>query len=181
METEISANPVAVRSRNQIIQALFDLMQENSYQEITIKEIAYESKLVRRTFYGHFSSKDDVIKAHLNDLFARYKKDLSAFEELDPYSVGKHFFELMLQNKATFMLLRKHNLSIPIDHLENHFQELNETFSTGQKQTDLPKELHSFVTAYFAGGLLNVLNKWIDKGMTQTPHEMALFFTHMAK
>ncbi|MBE2221274.1 MAG: TetR/AcrR family transcriptional regulator [Anaerolineae bacterium] len=84
METQASTNPVAVRSRHQIIQALFDLMQESPYQNITIKEIAYKSNLVRRTFYGHFSSKEDVIKAYLNDLFARYMANLATLEALEP-------------------------------------------------------------------------------------------------
>ena len=56
-----SKNPSAVFSKSQIQSALFDLMDRIPYEKITVKEILYESKVARKTFYRNFDSKDDVL------------------------------------------------------------------------------------------------------------------------
>ena len=54
-------NPSAIRSRKEISEALLKLMQEHPYSDISVKQIVMETKLVRKTFYLNFTSKDDVL------------------------------------------------------------------------------------------------------------------------
>ena len=61
-------NRASLRSRRLIITALLELMEDHPFIEITIREIADKADLVRRTFYGHFSSKDDVLRSHIDSL-----------------------------------------------------------------------------------------------------------------
>ena len=180
MKSGISSNPTAIRSRNQIIHALFDLMQEISYQEITIKEIAFKANVVRRTFYRHFATKEDVIRSYLDDLFSKYISKLMAFEEIDTYLIAKVFFETALQHREILLLLRENEITIPVDLLENYHRELGETFSIRYECLDLSEEFIAYANAHFAGGLLNVLNKWIDEGMALSPEEMAELFDYIS-
>lgn len=147
MGSQYSSNPAAIRSRNQIIEALFDLMKDIPYPEITIKEIAFKANVVRRTFYRHFASKEVVISNHLDDLFASYIRKLLAFEKPDTYVVAKDFYEVALQHKETFFLLRKNHLSIPVNQLENYHRELNKTLSIRYEQIDLSKEIYTYATS----------------------------------
>lgn len=177
----VRSNPVAVRSKNRIVDALFGLMKTIPYREITIKEIAHHAKLVRRTFYGHFSSKDDVIRFFSDRLFADFMVGLRAFEKLDTFLVAKKFFELSLANKEILVLFRKNDLLIPIDQLEGYHRELKDVFFCDALESNLLAEDYEIAVAYYAGGLLNVLNKWIDEGMERTPEEMATIFDFLLK
>lgn len=179
MKSTNSSNPAAIRSINQIIQALFDLMKDIPYQEITIKEIAFNANVVRRTFYRHFASKEDVIDKHLDDLFANYIRKLLILEKPDTYSLAKVFFETALQHKETLLLLRKNHLSIPVNQLEIYHRELNKTLSIRRDLIDLSEKYYAYATSYFAGGLLNVLNRWIDDGMNLPPEELGELFVSL--
>ena len=55
-----SKNPSAIRSKQEITDALLALMEKYPYNEISVKQIVLETGLVRKTFYRNFSSKDDV-------------------------------------------------------------------------------------------------------------------------
>ena len=55
-----SKNPSALRSKQEITDALLALMEKYPYNEISVKQIMLETGLVRKTFYRNFSSKDDV-------------------------------------------------------------------------------------------------------------------------
>ena len=44
-----SKNPSAMRSKQQIINALLHLMEQYPYNEITVKQIIFETDLVRKT------------------------------------------------------------------------------------------------------------------------------------
>ena len=55
-------NPIAIRSQECLSDALLDLMKENDYSKISIKDICGTAGLSRQTFYQFFNSKDDVIR-----------------------------------------------------------------------------------------------------------------------
>ena len=180
MKSRISSNPLAIRSRNQIVEALFDLMRDIPYQAITIKEIAFKANVVRRTFYRHFATKEDVIECYLDDLFSKYIGKLLVLEQIDTFTIAKVFFETALEHREILLLLRENHISIPVNLLENYHRELNETFSFRFVQLDLSQEFFEYATAHFAGGLLNVLNKWVDDGMALSPKDMAELFVFIS-
>ena len=179
MRNENSTNPVALRSREQIIQALLELMQENEYSKITIKEIVFKAQLVRRTFYGHFAAKDDVLQAYFEDMGETYFKDIGEYTEFDIYLFVKRAFEMAYENKDAFFALRKSKFSFPLHLLETYQGTLNSTYPERITDTNFAAKYQPFVVSYLAGGLLNVVNKWIDNGMLQSPQEMAELFVYL--
>lgn len=48
-------------TRHYIVQALFKLMQEYSYEKINVTDIVQKAGVGRATFYRYFKSKEDVI------------------------------------------------------------------------------------------------------------------------
>ena len=65
-------HPSAARSRQWLTAALWALMQEKPFARITISEIAERAQLSRRTFYRNFSSKEELLAAHLHALVLRH-------------------------------------------------------------------------------------------------------------
>ncbi|MGL6299693.1 TetR/AcrR family transcriptional regulator [Streptococcus iniae] len=55
-------NSIAMKSRQELIQALLRLMKNNNYQLITVSEISDEAQLSRRTFYRIYDSKNDILE-----------------------------------------------------------------------------------------------------------------------
>ncbi|XCY69997.1 helix-turn-helix domain-containing protein [Streptococcus iniae] len=67
-------NSIAMKSRQELIQALLRLMKNNNYQLITVSEISDEAQLSRRTFYRIYDSKNDI----LEDIFYQLSEDYKA-------------------------------------------------------------------------------------------------------
>ena len=67
-----SNNPSAIRSKNEITEALLSLMQNAPYNEISVKQIIMEARLARKTFYRNFESKDDVLISYLKGIIREY-------------------------------------------------------------------------------------------------------------
>ncbi|MGT2753991.1 TetR/AcrR family transcriptional regulator [Streptococcus ovis] len=55
-------------SKNQIQKAFFILLEQESYQHLTIAMILDESQISRRTFYRHYSNKQAIVEDYLESL-----------------------------------------------------------------------------------------------------------------
>ena len=59
-------------SRNRIRFSLVSLMERCPYSEIVVSAICQKAKVSRQTYYRLFSSKDDVLTLHLNEVMKEY-------------------------------------------------------------------------------------------------------------
>ena len=67
-------------SRHYITEALFRLMEDNPYNEITVSDVARKAGVGRATFYRYFSSKEDVLRF----FFDRAKSDFASAQVYRP-------------------------------------------------------------------------------------------------
>ena len=86
LSTSETADPRVVRTRRLLEDALYDLMAEQPYPEITVKDIAARATVNRATFYAHFADKDALFRDLLRNaldrmLAARLGDDHPSLEE----------------------------------------------------------------------------------------------------
>jgi len=160
-----SQNPSALRSKQQIIEALLKLMEIYPYKEISVKQIIMETDLVRKTFYRNFTSKDDVFDAYINMKVYEYTEAL--LDEKNPLDVifrfcdkNRKMLELLHKNDMMHILLRRLNEIIPhinesVDFDRNPFKQL-----IGSLEPD-------YLIAFNVGAIWNVICKWVERGMNE--------------
>ena len=168
-------NRASLRSRRLIITALLELMEDHPFIEITIREIADKADLVRRTFYGHFSSKDDVLRSHIDGLCTQLSKKISETGRPLLRNVSGQFFSFWSEHADFLRMLKKNGLFIPIDAVERFLKNIDFTLHIKQWK-HLPEREYPFACAYMAGGLMNLLNSWVDRDCVETSEDMAETF-----
>ena len=164
-----STNPSAIRSRQMLTDSLLILMQEKTYQQISIKDIAEKADLNRRTFYRNFITKDDILFCHGKQLIEQLGKNIQSKGLYSFHSICESYFEFWLQNLDFLKLLKKNNL---LYFLFEQFDQYH-----NQLHLFLPniehKEATRFSVAFALGGFWSTLVQWLNTGAEQSPSYMA--------
>lgn len=149
-------NPSALRSREWLRSAMLELLKENTYSHITIKDICNQADLSRQTFYQIFSSKEEIMEYHFMLLFEEFSEE---YGNIDDSSVGKiafHFFNFFYQKKAFINILIQNNMTYLLEEqFEKYLNqiELFHNINVNEKYPDYSR-------AYIAGALTQILIHW---------------------
>lgn len=168
----IKKNPVAERSKQWLVSALLELMEEKHYKDITIKEIADKAMLARRTFYRNFKTKEEVVVCYMESILVEYIDAISKETDLSVPSIGKVYFEFWSRHVDFLLLIQKNGLLyLLLDEYNKSICGLHKKVKGGlnlyPSQTNL-----EYALTFSAGGFFNILIKWVNGGLKETPEEM---------
>lgn len=170
-EKQTKENPIALRSKKALAQALMGLMEERPYAKITISDITSRAGLVRQTFYTNFSVKDDIIKYMLNELFFVLKEesqqkgcDTRAMLQVYYTYWENHakFLRLLFDNRIGYLFLFKNREY----HMEGVLDE---------KMQYVPTEERPYICAVAAGFSYELLRQWIGDGCQWSAKQLTAF------
>jgi len=158
-------------SKEWMIESLFILMMKKKFKSISISDIAQKAGVDRRTFYRHFSSKEDIIRFKIRKMSKEYEKIILSHDNFKTKAVFFSFFTVCEQEKESLLCLYKSDL-LPLFLKE--FERLFEMHYSKNKKIELTSEsvVIKYLLAYHIGGFWNVLNKWLSEGAIKTPDEM---------
>lgn len=165
-------NPIAEKSKKWLVDSLMEIMMEKPYNKITIKEISDKAMLSRRTFYRNFNSKDEVLSLKMQYICEEYILYFSNEHDLSYKNIVHIYFEFwkdhidflsaLDKSNLLYFMLQKFNENLPV--IYRHFKGHLDLFKN--------QEYLEYGLYFSAGGLWNVLLKWIQDGAKKTPMEM---------
>lgn len=155
-------------------EALYQLMQEHPYETITIKQLSDQAQLDRRTFYRHFSSKNDVLNYYIQRLLRNHFQELKKIDDYDEESIICQHFHFILENRSFLLLLKKNNL---FSFLLESYSQYNELFKEIFKTTPFKPNKVPYRESFKAGGFINIISEWIEKEEPESPELMAKIVT----
>jgi AcrR family transcriptional regulator len=169
-----------LRTRKQLENAVYDLLHEKGYDDITIQDIVDTADLGRGTFYLHFKDKEEAVWSLIEhglrdtDLLAH-----TAFEQ-DPSSVTfetalQNMFHHVEQNKLLFqiMLGSKGNATITQrvqDWLAKDLIQEAEMLDSAQIIPGVPIEI---AAQLITGAITRMAIWWLENPNSYSPEEMA--------
>lgn len=154
-------------TRHYIITALFKLMKDYDYNEISVTDIAKKAGVGRATFYRYFKRKEDIINCY----FERYKKEFINKQHYYPrckedyINVVCEIMTMFKTHKEPMKLLKKARLEcLYLDYLNTNFIELFDN--------DYPN-LNNFTPYLYAGMLFNISMRWLDNNCEEDEKKLA--------
>lgn len=159
------------QSKKWIVNALLELMQEKPFNEITIKEISQQADLHRRTFYRHFSTKEDVLDHKIAQMISEYTPHLLNTSDLTGPKIIQLHFEFLEEHIDFLKLLKKDNLFGYLLSKYNHYGPIIYEKITPNSSDSV--EETSFMSIFKTGGFWNIVSYWVEQEKRQKPGEMA--------
>ena len=173
------------KTRAAIFTAFSTLLSEKSYSKITVQEIIDTANVGRTTFYAHFETKDDLLKALCEGLFGHIinsAMDCTHTHGLysdknAPESVFCHLLQHLQENDNNILgLLSCESSELFLRYFKNSLNELIQSQFVNQNRKankDIPQD---FLVNHVSGSFVEMVLWWIKSRMKQTPEELDRYF-----
>ena len=172
------------KTRAAIFDAFSTLLAKKSYSKITVQEIIDTANVGRTTFYAHFETKDDLLKALCEDLFGHIISSAldcththGLYSDRNaPESVFCHLLQHLQENGNILELLSCESSELFLRYFKNSLNKLiqNQFVNQNRKNnTDIPQD---FLINHISGSFVEMVLWWIKGQMKQTPEELDRYF-----
>ena len=158
--------------------AVFSLMETTDIPDIRVADVIRLAGVSRSTFYRHFNSVDDVVKAFETDLLANMHsinsfalKARFAQSELDPTPTMIRRMELLAERRDKVVALNGPHGDPQFVHkatvlMHDHFRER-------LAEVEGPATYRDFYLAFVLAGHHNVIQYWLEKRPDVEPEVVA--------
>lgn len=154
--------------------ALLELMDTNDYHKITITEIVQQAQVARKTFYRHFTSKDEILNIYIQTLFQQYMKRLGVLKEFNEYEAVLTYFQFWKDHLTFVDTLIKSNMAyLILIAFEDYLPVIDEKYQHSQMAHS---ENYEYAITFSSGGFWHLLCKWVHNGAKETPEEMTDYY-----
>ena len=155
--------------KKQMADALITLLSQKPYIDITVTDLVNTAQVARVSFYRNFASVSDVLDYITDELtkefFEKILPVLNSNDDTTWRIFLAEFIQHGLHDKSKIEAMNLNNTSILFSHLNAKMQMLVSSVSH--------KSLNEKYTSYVKASLINnIIKKWMDDGMTETPEEL---------
>lgn len=157
--------------KNQIADALLELLKKKSLDKITIDELVRKADVGRATYFRYFKSKKEVISFRLMTLWDEFRQQHIA---AGSYDMSDAYFTDYARCCFDFLyeLRDLHSLLFNTYNEDIIFQIYLLLFTSGDHST-WQERYYSYFYAY---GLFGLLKEWALSGYQEGPAEMFSFY-----
>lgn len=154
--------------------ALFEAMQTQSYESITVQDLCNRIPVPRKTFYRYFSDKGSALQSMIDHTFMEFEAFCAE------HFCGNHitwqqelelFFSFWLERRMLLEVLIKNDFSTLIVTRAVEYALSLSVFSCRSPYSDETMRLYS--VRFLISGLISLLLHWSSSGFRETPLEMA--------
>lgn len=168
------------RTQKSLGDALIALALEKDYDEITIQEITDRADIGYRTFFRHYSDKDEL----LNDVLSTVKEEMRELMGPPPFEFfmnpkvqaddlpnSKILFEHVQENSDLYQVLLFSNRGLVQPLKVFAVQEFKANYGTFL-ETNIPFDI---LTNHMISSMITLLRWWLNNDMCFSPEEMGKY------
>ena len=166
--------------------ALISLLEEKSFEYITVSEICKRAEVNRSTFYLHYENTVDL----LNETARFLLDDFAAYFNVDVENITNKFKESSLDelnfisneylqpyltyvkdNKSVFSTVLSHSVSFGINEI---FQSLYDNiFNPILERYNYPAADRKYAMIFYLNGITAIVTEWLKDGCEKTIDEVS--------
>ncbi|HBN85161.1 MAG TPA: TetR family transcriptional regulator [Clostridiales bacterium] len=173
------------KTRDAIFKAFSKLIEQKRYENITVQEIIDEANIGRSTFYAHFETKDELLRALCTDIFSHVFSNELMSEKTHDFSGGNngleakltHILHHLMDSKTNIVgILSSHSGELFLRYFKDYLTEMFSKYLNEIKM-NAPAD---FVLNHLVGSFAETVKWWIDNKMKYTPEETARYYIEVS-
>lgn len=174
-----------IKTRQAIFSAFVKLLETRRYEKITVQEILDEANIGRSTFYAHFETKDELLKAICKELFGHiidsamdrtHTHGLYSQGEA-PQSVFCHLLQHLKENDNNILgLLSCESSDIFLRYFKDSLNELIQTQFVNHCRRENQNLPQDFLVNHISGSFVEMVLWWLKDRERHTPEELDRYF-----
>ena len=161
-----------LRTRDRLGDALIELMHEKPFEEITVQHVLDRARVSRSTFYSHYTNKNDLFFADVDDFWQLMSTMLTRGKEKSTRvapmrELFAHIADVKDFRQALLASGKMH------DVMELGREHFGRSIEKRLRDLGAASEPHSGILAQMlAGALFSLLDYWISHRMKETPAQI---------
>lgn len=170
-ETNKNVDRRIARTQTALQRAFLALMQEKGYTAVTVEDICREANVGRSTFYAHFTSKEDLLRADhdgtlRHQLLGRQRRaHAEGGAKEAAFCFAHDFIEHAGDNLDLYRaLVAKGGSEVTLSMMRAMLVELVRIELAVQNNKAADAQAREFAVQFTVGGLLAMLICWLDNG-----------------
>lgn len=173
------------KTRASVFSAFSALLAEKPYSKITVQEIIDAANVGRTTFYAHFETKDDLLKALCQELFGHiiasavdrtHTHGLYSHQEA-PLSVFCHLLQHLQENHRNILgLLSCESSEIFLRYFKDSLNQLVRSQFFCQNAPANLKVPQDFLINHISSSFVEMVLWWVQERRQETPEELDRYF-----
>lgn len=175
-----------LKTRAAIFRAFTSLLEERSFPAISVQDIIDRADIGRSTFYAHFETKDDLIRALCEELFDHIIETAMHEEphshsiyhcEEAPDSVFLHILLHLEENDNSILtLLTCESNDFFLRYFKDSLSELiRKRYLPGETRRH-PEIPDDFLVNHIAGSFVEMVLFWLRNRKKYTPEQLDRYF-----
>lgn len=169
----MSRTMIIEESKNAFIEALFQLLKNESFEYITVKQLTLESGYSKRTYYRYFKTKTKILDIAFCNYLTSYH-DYLLKSSITPDTIPKHFLEFIWPHHDKIELLAKNDLLVPL--LTRHIQTIVAlllSVNVPWRKSSLNDQHYEYMLTYSIGGFGVLLDTLFKKSVPLSPDQIS--------
>lgn len=170
------------RTHKLLCEAMLSLLEEYSYDNISVVDICDKAMVHRATFYKHFADKNEFME-YVTRVKLREFYDISAKAHIST-DLNNAYYEI-INNVLTYVEMNRNMLKLSIHSSSNssfidslhkiiyeEFVELIEILEKNGETFSVPKDM---LAQFYTGGFSSILRCWIADETSYTKQELSVY------
>ena len=173
----------AVRSRRLINQAFLELLQEKSFEKITVTDIVKRADINRSTFYAHYPDVRGMVEALMNHAINKSLELIAEldFQELftDPIPFLTELISIGMENLELSRLLGSSDYALrQVEEMKTIMMK-NAVTTVGIPEEIRSSNVFQIQISFFIGGILNTFQQWLQGNLVCSTEEILEQIAHL--
>ncbi|MET3116293.1 AcrR family transcriptional regulator [Undibacterium sp. GrIS 1.8] len=187
--TILPENEVSSISREALLDAFPHVMLDIGYAEMTIQDVLTRAKIGRTTFYAHFSSKEDLLKASIgrlkSTLLLAVKREHHRQATGTTLAFSLHFFEHIISHRMIYdSIVARADFFVVERYFLRMLAELVRQDLASSKQLVEQRNLQSIevkiAIQHIVGAIWSLSIWWLESGGSITADTMNDYFQKLS-